>query len=155
SDVYALGAILYEALTARPPFQADSAVETMRQVVEQEAVSPRLLNTNVQRDLETICLKWLGKEPQRRYATAREKAEDLGRFVRDEPIRARPVSAAEKTWRWCLRKPALSLSLGAAAVLLLIIAIGSPIAVLRINDARNRAEAANKQEAALRVRAEA
>ncbi len=154
SDVYSLGAVLYEAVTGRPPFQAESAVETMRQVVEREPVSPRLLNASVPRDLETICLKCLEKHAPRRYATARALADDLGRFLRHEPIRARPLGAPERLARWCRRKPALSLSLGAAALLVIIIAIGSPIAVLRVNAERNKAEAARKREAALRIRAE-
>src|SRR5207302_997765 len=154
SDVYSLGAILYETLTGRPPFQAESSVETMRQVVESEPVSPRLLNASVPRDLETVCLKCLQKDPRRRYATAREVAEDLGRYLQDEPIVARPIGAPARLARWCRRKPALALSLAVGAGLLLIIGVGSPIALLRINSERKQAEAARKQEAALRVRAE-
>jgi WD40 repeat protein/tRNA A-37 threonylcarbamoyl transferase component Bud32 len=108
SDVYSLGAILYETLTARPPFRAESSVETMRQVLEKEPVSPRLLNASVPRDLETICLKCLQKEPRRRYATAQELAEDLNRFLCDEPIRARAVRPIEKVWLWCKRRPVLA-----------------------------------------------
>src|SRR5262249_41228781 len=136
-----------EALTARPPFQAESSVETMRQVVEKEAVSPRLLNSSVPRDLETICLKCLQKEPQRRYATAQGLAEDLGRFVRDEPIRAAPVSPAEKAGRWCRRNPALASTGGVGLLLLFAVAIGSPVALVRINRERRRAEQNAKSEA--------
>lgn len=139
SDVYSLGAILYEALTAHPPFQADSSVETMRQVVEQDPVSPRLLNASVPRDLETICLKCLEKELHRRYATARALAEDLDRFLRDEPICARATRPAEKAWRWCRRNRALAASAGIGVALVLTVAIGSPIAALRINRERQAA----------------
>lgn len=148
SDVYALGATLYQTLTARPPFQAESSAETMRQVIEIDPVSPRLLNASVPRDLETICLKCLEKDRQRRYASAQELADELGRFLRDEPIRARPLQAPGRVLRWCRRRPAIALSLGTAAALLLVVAVGSPIAVFRINAAR-------KQEVSLRQRAEA
>jgi WD40 repeat protein/serine/threonine protein kinase len=140
SDVYALGAILYHALTGRPPFRADSPVETMRQVVENEPVAPRILNGAVPRDLETICLKCLEKETHRRYATAEQLAEELGRFLQDEPIRARPASQLEKSWRWCRRNRALASAIGVLSLLAAIVAIGSPFALYRINRERQRAE---------------
>jgi WD40 repeat protein/serine/threonine protein kinase len=108
SDVYALGGILYYLLTARAPFQADSLEHTITQVINVEPVSPRLLNPSVPRDLETITLKCLEKEPSRRYQTAQELADELGRVLRHEPIRARPITQPEKLWRWCRRKPALT-----------------------------------------------
>jgi WD40 repeat protein len=105
SDVYSLGAILYHLLTARPPFAADSIAKTLHQVQNDEPVSPRLLNGAVPQDLATICLKCLEKEPDKRYATAQDLAEDLGRFLERKPIRARPISRPEKFWRWCRRNP--------------------------------------------------
>jgi WD40 repeat protein len=154
SDVYSLGAILYHLLTGRPPLLADSVAQTLRLVVEGDPVSPRLLNPALSRDLDTICLKCLEKEPARRYASAQQLADELGRSLRDEPIRARPISAPAKVMRWCRRKPALTLSLGIAAALLLVVAIGSPIAIVRVNHARAVAETARHQEAVLRARAE-
>lgn len=147
SDVYSLGAILYQLLTGRPPFLAETLTQTLRLVAETEAVPPRWLNPALSRDLETICLKCLEKEPARRYATARELADELERFLNDRPIHARPLSAPAKLARWCRRAPALAFSVLIGLALLLIIAIGSPIAIYRI-------DAARQQEAALRQRAE-
>lgn len=140
SDVYSLGAMLYELLTGRPPFQAVSVVETLRLVQETEPVTLRRINPSLPVDVETICLKCLEKEPAKRYSTAQELADELARFLRDEPIRARPVRAPEKLWRWCRRKPALASAYGFVILLLLVILIGSPIAAFRIDRERQRAE---------------
>lgn len=139
-DVYGLGAILYYLVTARAPFQAQSLEATVTQVVNADPVAPRLLNPAVRPDLETICLKCLEKEPSRRYQSAEELAQELGRFLNGEPILARPVSRSERAWRWCRRKPALA-TLGASALaLLMVVLVGAPIALVRIQQARVEAE---------------
>jgi eukaryotic-like serine/threonine-protein kinase len=138
SDVYGLGATFYHLLTGHPPFQGDSVAHTLEQVLNQEPVSPRLINPQTPPDLETICLKCLQKNPNQRFASARELAEELARFLQGVPICSRPVGAVEKVWRFCKRKPALSGMAAAFALLLLVVAIGSPITAWRIRKSQQR-----------------
>ena len=122
SDVYSLGAILYELLTAHPPFQGETLQAILAQVQNADPLPPLKLNPGIPVDLQTICLKCLQKDPARRYASARELAEDLGCFLEGRPIRARPVSPIERTWLWCRRRPLLA-ALSTGLVLAVILGV--------------------------------
>jgi serine/threonine-protein kinase len=131
SDVYSLGAILYEMLTGRVPFKAPTLLETLEQVRSREPVPPTELQDKLPRDLETVCLKCLQKDPKKRYAGAAALAEDLRRFLANEPIQARPVSRAERLWRWCRRNPRVAFL--AATVLLVLMGWAGTMSVLAYN----------------------
>lgn len=131
-DVYSLGAILYELLTGQPPFRSNSALETLRQVIDQEPRPPRNLNSDVDRDLETICLKCLEKDPSKRYTSARALAEDLEHWLAGEPVQARAIGSGERLWRWCRRRPSLAAATGASLLLFLTLGIGSPVIALKL-----------------------
>jgi WD40 repeat protein/serine/threonine protein kinase len=120
ADIYALGAILYETLTGRPPFKSATLVDTLVQVRTQEPVTPRQLLPNLPRDLNTICLKCLEKEPCRRYATAGELADELKRWLAGEPIQARPTPVWERIGKWIKRRPAIAVLLAAVVAVTLL-----------------------------------
>jgi serine/threonine-protein kinase len=147
ADVHALGVVLYELLTGRPPFAAESAAEALVRVVHQEAVPPRRLRPDVPRDLDTVCLKCLRKQPAERYGSALALADDLRRFLAGEPVLARPVGPLERVWRWCCRHPREAL-LAAAALALLLVAGGAVLWRARERE-RQRAETTRLVDEAL------
>ena len=140
ADVYTLGAILYELLTGRPPFQGATVLETVKQVTNEEPVPPSRLQPPVPRDLETICLKCLQKDMGKRYGSARLLADDLRRFLSDEPILARPVSNWERLTRWCRRNPRVAALVGTVAILLIVVACGSLAFAYRLSEEKARTE---------------
>jgi eukaryotic-like serine/threonine-protein kinase len=124
ADIYSLGAILYETLIGRPPFKGASVLDTLEQVSTQQPVPPSRLRLKMPRDLETICLKCLHKEPDKRYARAGDLAEDLRRYVAREPIMARPTPAWERGWKWARRHPAPAALAAVSALFVLSMIVG-------------------------------
>lgn len=139
-DIYALGAILYELLTGRPPFRASTAWDTILQVLNDEPVPPTRLMSRLPRDIETICLKCLAKDPKKRYATVAELDADIQRFLNDEPIQARPIAWWERVWKAAKRRPTLAglvlTAIAAIGVIMWLIIIGNR----KLQDERNLAQ---------------
>ena len=153
ADVYALGAVLYNLITGRPPFQAATHLDTMMQVLEKEPVRPSTLDPKIPVDLETITLKCLEKDPDKRYQSSNDFSDELARFINGEPIHARPIGRIARTWRWCKRKPMATAAMVLSIALVLAIGAGSSIYAVMES---NRAERAiRNKEAQARLTKEA
>jgi WD40 repeat protein len=144
SDVYSLGLTLYELLALRPAFDEADRNKLVKRVMHDEPVRPRKLNPGVPRDLETVVLKAIARDPAHRYQTPAEMADDLKRFVEDRPVRARRISGAERLWRWCRRNPVVT---GMAAAVVLALAAGTTVSYLKYLDAEKQKEIAQQQQA--------
>ncbi len=145
TDIYALGAILYELLTGRPPFEAEGPWETISQVIGDDPIAPHRFQPRLPKDLETICLKCLHKDPAKRYASAEALADDLRRFLADEPIQARPVGFWGRAVKWAHRRPALAGLLGVSVLAVVLLAAGGVGYSLRLREALQTAEAFTEQ----------
>lgn len=140
TDIYGLGAVLYELLCRRPPFLGDNVRETLRQVVGVEAASPRNHDLAIPEDLAAICLKCLEKQPNQRYLTARGMAEDLGRFLEGRPVSVRPLSQWQRIGRWARREPRVAISAAAAVVALVLGLLATTLQWQRAEEQSERAE---------------
>jgi eukaryotic-like serine/threonine-protein kinase len=143
ADIYALGTILYEMLTGQPPFDDADPVRTILLVINQDPTPPARKVTGIPRDLETICLKCLQKDPRKRYPSAAALADDLDRFLVGRPIVARPVSAAERVWKWARRHPSVAGLLGTTIIAILAALVGTTTMWVRANDRAEREKAAH------------
>ena len=154
TDIHGLGTILYAMMTGKPPFTGATPASVLRRVEEDTPEPPRTIRPATSRDLETICLKCLEKLPTNRYASAREVADDLERFLSGEPIAARPVSVAERTWRWCRRNPLIATLLSVIGGLVVMTAIGGTTMAIRERLARQREAILHDQRATALYEAE-
>jgi tetratricopeptide (TPR) repeat protein len=152
ADVYALGAILYELLTGRPPFTADTLEGTLYRVVHDEPTPLRRLQPRIPRDLETVCLECLHKDPRKRYPSAEALAEDLRRFGAGEPVMARPAGPVRRLVKWARRRPAAATLAAVTALLSLGILVGGPLLIARLQDVAAQARADADRERTLRDR---
>ncbi len=161
ADVYALGLTLYELLTLHPGFDHSDRLRLIEQIKTEEPQKPRAVDARIPRDLETIVLKAIEKDPKARYQTAEAMGEDLGRFLADEPIRARQIGAAERYWRWARRNPVIAVLGGVLTAVLILATVSSVLAAVYFNQtarseraARNEAELSRQAESSQRRRAE-
>jgi len=148
ADVYSLGAVLYHLLTGRPPFAAGTVAETFHQVLHNEPARPRVLDPSLSRDIETVCLKCLEKDPARRFASGGELADELARYIRGEPLLTRPITSVERAARWCRRNPTVAVLAALAGLLpLAVLSAGVLLAAsnVRIREERNQKDRALQQ----------
>src|SRR5262249_20795360 len=145
ADVYSLGATLYELLIGRPPFYGSADEVVLRQIAQDRPVPPRSLRPEIPPDLETVCLKCLEKRPEHRYPTAAALADDLKRFLKGDPIHARPPGRVVRGWRWLQRHPGEARLLGLVAGLIALLVVGSVAAAVYYQGANERERNLNKQ----------